>query len=156
MSPELRRKNKQTIFDFERGNCWATCLSCVLDLNLDDVPNFCAVDANITTDDGITLDWYQRTVMWLRQRGWDLVSFVYPPPAGSDLCLPDCWALVTGPSPRNPEKMHVVVCRVQAQYVESGDGWAQSYKITTIHDPHPDDTFLAGDPKEISLLVRCD
>ena len=146
-------KNKQTIFDFESGNCWATAISCVLELPLEEVPNFCAKGTDVI-EDGVRLDWYRRTVLWLRERGWDMVTFRWPVPAEAELIPPDGICLVTGPSPRNNEKLHVVVGRIVTRYVQSGDGWGTTFDLVSEHDPHPDDTLIAGDPKEVSILVR--
>ena len=147
-------RNKQTIFDFERGDCWRTCIANALDLYLDDVPNFCAKGSDTFDVEGRREDWYRRTVLWLRSRGFGLITFNWPLPDGTGLIPPEGLVLITGPSPRNKEKNHVILGRIETAYVQSGDGYSLTYTMLCEHDPHPDDTFLSGEPVEISMIVK--
>lgn len=57
-------------------NCWATCIACLLDLQEEDVPDFCNIEP--------VEDWFKRTVDWLMERGLGIILI--------DLCeqdLPD-------------------------------------------------------------------
>ncbi len=145
---------KQTIFDFERGDCWRTCIACTLELPLEDVPNFCAKDTDTYDCEGRREDWYRRTVLWLRSRGYQLITFNWPLPDGCGLVPPEGLALLTGPSPRDKEKNHVVLARIATEFVKSDDGFGHTYKMYFVHDPHPDDTFIAGEPMEVSIIVK--
>jgi len=46
------RKVLQTIFEPPKGNCFAACVASLLDLDLDDVPNFAALDEWRKTETG--------------------------------------------------------------------------------------------------------
>ncbi len=145
---------KQTIFDFESGNCWATCIACLLELPLEEVPNFCKKGSDTFDVEGRREDWFRRTVLWLRSKGWELFTFKWPVPSEMEMVPPDGLVLLTGHSPRNKEKFHVVIGKIITEYVQSDKGWGTTYKIYFEHDPHPDDTFLDSEPVEISLLVK--
>lgn len=79
----LRRRDGHTI-DGEPGDCLRTSLSCVLDLDRDEVPNFARY-----------VSWWDAMRRWLRERGQDL--WFYPDAhelRGSELVI------LSGPSPR--------------------------------------------------------
>jgi len=138
---------KQTDTTFTTGNCWASCIASILEVPLDEVPNF--VDE--TGHDPEGPDWYRRTYNWLTARGFTMMNINYPIPPESQAILPDGYVVFTGPSPRNKEKLHSVVGRVETSYSKEG----HRYDLRFTHDPHPDDSFFAGEPpKEITFLFR--
>lgn len=115
------------------GNCLAAALASVLELALDEVPNFSAIE-------GENREWFRAMEAWLRERGYGLgVWYLADNPAyytseGVPL-------LVTGKSPRG-DWNHTVVC------VTRGD------QLVYEHDPHPSGDFLHGEPIEAWAVVR--
>lgn len=116
----------QTIFGYPNGNCFSTCVACLLDMPVEDVPNFV----------GDNEDWYHALEDWLVPQG--LVP----------LCIPvedrlskydevtNALSIATGPSPR-------------------GD-WYHSvlWKKGKLHwDPHPDGDGLDGDVAYYILIL---
>ena len=116
---------KQTTFGdgsdgTESGNCMAAAIASILELPLEEVPNFCQHK-----------DWYQRLCDWLRPRGYAYLEMVVQ----EDMRAPDFdWTpyhvstlgyhLIVGPAARG--LMHVVV----------------GYAGRTVHDPHPSSAGL--------------
>lgn len=47
----------------EQGNCFAACVASILEIKLDEVPNFCA------KPDG----WWLRFLRWMSDRGWGVI-----------------------------------------------------------------------------------
>ena len=111
------RRQRQTIFGAPHGNCFSTCVACVLDLDLEDVPNFCG--------DGLE-DWWDRFEAWCVERG--LFPFEYYPKSWKE------W------KERLPAHM-VVICSGPA---ERGHDHSTVYlgNGTLLWDPHPSDAGL--------------
>lgn len=129
------RKQDQTVHGEGTGNCLATCIACVLDVDVALVPNFCAT----------WRDWQEVMNEWLSEHfGLSILTVTWPPgdrllafPRGGDVIL-------SGPSPRF-QCMHSVVgtvCR------ESGEPQMQ-------HDPHPSREGLKR-IKELDYFVVVD
>ena len=102
------RPVEQTILAPPEGNCFAACVASILEVGIDDVPNYV---------DGL---WFHRWQNWLaRQHGLVLFSqesnLLRPPPPGRHV-------IVGVESPRFAGKMHAVV---------GLDG-------AIVWDPHPD------------------
>lgn len=136
---------RQTVFDFTHGNCWPACIASILDLPLAAVPGFFPAP-----DDQV--DWYRKSYLWLKERGYALVNLTLPIPAECEPIFPDGYVIVTGPSPRQPEKLHAVVGKLKSSY---SHGVGHSFEIELIHDPHPSDAFFDGaNPKELSFIFR--
>jgi hypothetical protein len=91
----------------EPGNCFATAIACILEIALDEIPNFCAYE-----------DWFERANQWLNERGLCYLEFGI----GTEQ---EFWAgftgycILVGDSPRGCK--HAVV----------------GYKAKMVHDPHP-------------------
>jgi hypothetical protein len=118
----------QTILDFEHGNCMQACVASILELPLEDVPNFMqdgpdqfnfhldkfCLSLNLTTLDVV-----------LENNNLDLIE--------------NCYVIATGKSPRGTEAKHrhAVV-------------W---FNGEIIHDPHPSRSGLVGDPESYTLFV---
>lgn len=100
----------QTIFGDKKGNCFAACIASILELALEDVPNFC-VEYPET--------WYDELNTWLRARGLFAMGFNAPDAAFFRNHMRGAWCIVSGPGPRGC--LHSTVWR---------DGEMQ-------HDPHP-------------------
>lgn len=136
---------RQTIFDFTHGNCWAACIASILDLPLDCVPSF-------FPEPDEHADWYRKSYLWLKGGGLSLLNITLPIPVPCELIFPDCYVIVTGPSPRKPEKLHAIVGKLESFYTH---GIGHSFQIELVHDPHPSDLFFDGsDPKELSFIFR--
>ncbi len=113
---------KQTIggLDEDRqGNCMATCVACILDIPVSQVPNF--------IESGRTFDMLSE---FLDQRGYKFSGFWYNPPAewANKFKGVDGYAIIGGPSPRPYVSAHAVVYKNGRPY------W----------DPHTDNTFTLG------------
>lgn len=119
----------------ERGNCFQTCLACILALPLEEVPHFYDTDEEHDQQ-------YQNVLVWLAQRGWVCVWTPWEWIGPAWTVLPsDSLLVVSGKSPRG-DWGHVVVGRVVTK-----DEWQ------LVHDPHPDRTGLDGRPYGCYLLA---
>jgi hypothetical protein len=98
----------------QRGNCLQAVVASLLDLPLDDVPNFVQIDV----DGG--RNWWDHLVGWLWDRGYAIY--------GDLVRQPGEYYLASGPSPREQDIHHVVVYRDDE----------------LVHDPHPDRAGLLG------------
>jgi len=121
---------KQTIFGKSTGNCWAACVASLLEIDLEEVPNFCAKYDNDR--------WFAETRKWLRTRGLEMLMLEL----SSDVDLADLFGhiywIAGGKSPRGRYN-HATIYR----------------GAELVHDPHPDDTGLRGVPKDGAFLVQC-
>lgn len=102
----------------QRGNCWTACIASLLELPIEDVPDF----VQIEVDGGDS--WWDQTVQFLTDRGHQL-TWVHPGAPG------DGFYIQTGLSPRSPavdgkDVYHAVIYQ-----------WGE-----LVHDPHPDQTGL--------------
>ena len=122
---------KQITFGEGHGNCWAACLASLLHMDVEMVPNFCGDFAP---------DWFEKTQEWLRERGLYCVEISLCQEHQFVIPLPPVHVIITGKSPRG-DFNHCIVGRV--------DGG----EIVNAHDPHPDGTFLDGEPKWIAFLA---
>jgi hypothetical protein len=122
---------KQTISGLdakEQGNCMATCVACILNIPVSEVPNFVTKHR--------TFDLLNE---FLAERGHKFKGFwYYPPPNWADYFKGvGGYAIIGGPSPRPYVNAHAVV------YKDGMPFW----------DPHPDGTFTLG-IKRIYLITR--
>jgi len=122
---------------FTSGDCFKTCVAYLLGINPDIVPNFCAMEG----------DWIQHLQAWLEPRG---LMYLELDCDKNDML--DCHALIdgtlcilTGHSPRNPEKFHCII----GKYVLKDNEQQMKY----IHDPHPDGTWIT-DFKHYAFIMR--
>ncbi len=127
----------QDDFTFTTGNCFSACLASLLELPLASVPKFMAEE-----------DWFGAVNRWLSQFNlrfidikWDQDFAVYPQVGG--------YAILTGPSPRNPEIYHSIVVLVD----RNSEGKVTFYEY---HDPHPDRGWIAGEPASVGFLAVID
>lgn len=127
----------QTLTETGEGNCLSASLASVLELSLDEVPDF-------VKEHG--LNYYHAVNEWLSQFGLMWLRVVVPPdslprfrplPAGA-ICL------VTGHSPRG-QGNHSIVATIE-------DGW----NVKLLHDPHPSGRGIVGKPWFIEFLVPMD
>lgn len=98
----------QTKFGEPEGNCFAACLASLLEINIDDVPDF-----SPQPDDKLL--WFEKANIFLRTYG--LVSMFFTP----EFPIPkDTFYLINGMSPRGLD--HSTIGK----------------NGVIVHDPHPD------------------
>lgn len=127
--------HKQLIVDPSRGDCVRTCVACVLDLEVMDVPNF--TDMNLEDP---SKDMWDHMTIWLRSQGYCMVKLQAEGRQGSshfpglDLhLLGGALCLGSVPSQRFHSGSHSVVCQVQRYKTEQ----CTYSKVEIIHDPSP-------------------
>lgn len=112
------------------GDCTRAVIAALLDLPISEVPHFLQDAKGSAYEYSITID------AFLEQRGLEIlwhVALIYYWRPGD----PDLYHYMSGPSPRHAGIGHAVVGR-------NGQ---------ICHDPHPDRTGLAGDPKNWKIAV---
>ena len=119
----------QTDFSAGSGNALQACVASVFDLGLEEVPNFVKKD-----------NYLSAMQTWLAMRG---LTFLKVPLLHGALSFPPgerTTCLLAGNSPRGDFR-HVIVAETR------GNGFHP------LHDPHPDATFLRGDPTWAGFFV---
>jgi hypothetical protein len=122
-------ETKQTKFG-DHGNCFAACIASLFELPLDDVPDFCSLPP----------DWWRGLQDWLKRKGLCAIEVRLEPK-----CLvwsEGCNCILTGTSPRG--RPHSVIAKTVCGGFEY------------VFDPHPDNTFLSGEPTHVLFLVPLD
>lgn len=118
------------------GNCFATCVACLLELPLEQVPNFVSFG-----DLQEEMSWWPHFIAWLAFQGKGYSAAEIP--AGA--VLPEGrLCILSGKSPRG-EHHHSVVGKT----LPLKEGVAQ-YQF--IHDPSPHDTFIDGPVHWVTLI----
>jgi hypothetical protein len=130
---------KQTVFTVPGGDCFAACVASILEVPLEEVPNFCAGGA----------DWLFEANRWLGTRGLCLFDI----DLADNGSLRDCHALAnrmlviaSGKSPRG-DWGHSVVAR----YVITEDG--SEHALDYVHDPHPSYDYHDGPVQQITCFL---
>lgn len=128
---------QQTIFGQKKGNCLPACIASILEIPIDDLPNFCAKKGT---------NWITDTAEWLHLHGWSMFYFSLNPRrkrkdgrvnADWHFNIPrDALYIAGGKSPRGNWN-HACIYRDNE----------------LIHDPHPDGTGLVGNPIDYTILV---
>lgn len=111
---------RQTVFGNHKGNCFAACVASILELRLDEVPNFACQKP-----------WEAKMNAWLHERGLHSLTCHFVPVEGeSEVVIPELrgYYIVSGTSPRATEDEHFLHSVVYL------DG-------ERCHDPHPDQTW---------------
>lgn len=115
----------------ERGNCFSTCIACLLGIDTALVPNFCGLYGE--------REWMVQANRWLSEKGLLLVHFQGADPLAS---IPEyqehATMIASGLSPRGHK--HSVLWR--------------NGKL--LHDPHPSGAGLVEVPTEFELVVVSD
>jgi hypothetical protein len=114
-------EHRQTIFG-EGGNCFATCVACLLDLAVEDVPNF------VTGE-----DWWEDFQKWLEEKNLFAIEIDCEVQHMRNLPLGQL-AILTGEANRG-----LLHCVIAAYDGVDKNGYMQ---WRFIHDPHPDDTYI--------------
>jgi len=120
----------------QRGNCLTAVVASLLDLPIEDVPNF--VQEHVDTDGA--KHWWESMHAFVASRGYGvyyLRSTLYAESLFPDPDPGEFYA-VSGVSPRDPAIFHVVIYR---------DG-------EMVHDPHPDRTGLVRVTDEYFWTLR--
>lgn len=124
---------KQTILhdpaNGQFGDCWRTCLACLLDIDPLAVPHFGELGDQ----------WFKETQAWLGKRGLAMFDMPYME-IFPHIEVKGAYHIISGISPRDPAVRHSVI---------GLDGEVH-------HDPHPDDTGIVGERHEwyIGLVIR--
>jgi hypothetical protein len=128
---------KQTRFTFgdkdePPGNCWAACVASIFEVSLCEVPDEAKFWKPGMKPQDSWAPHEKEMLAWLYARGYVFVTAKTNQIAidGPVERFQECYCILSGPSPRNPDQQHAVV----------------SLGNKIIHDPHPSDDGLAGDP----------
>lgn len=131
---------QQTLFAPENaGNCASACVASILELSIDDVPNFGDVPEGKHQFEMIDEFLQSKGWRWIRFQSGDLKSPIFNE---ETFCFEfETYAILSGRSPRGQGLFHAVV------------GKMRGYDIEFIHDPHPDGTFIDGPVTAIRFLI---
>ncbi len=110
------------------GNCYAACLASILELRIEDVPNFCVQDGN----------WLEHVDRWLRKNHRCTLLGFRPKGEDAFYCVPAVYHIMCGKSSRDLN--HAVV----------------GYRGQMVHDPHPSRDGLVGPVEEFEFLWPLD
>lgn len=131
----------QTIIDDNRGDCFRTCVASILELPLDQVPNF--VESS---------DMNKACYDWLKERGLGCVRMYFSDHEDMKHVYFDgdaypAYCIMSGVSPRpradGGEKWHAVV----------GSAWGWGVKM--VHDPHPSrDGLVSRKGRWLTFIVK--
>lgn len=130
------------------GDCMSACIASILEIDLGRVPQFTRLinDGYYDRDECPYLGFQDHMGKWLNTEGFGALHFRKN---GRGLWRPFMpgmegqFVIVGGPSERCADG-HSVVGKVSDMF--GG--------VDLIHDPHPDGTFLSGQPDELIFLVR--
>jgi hypothetical protein len=108
----------QTKMGFEDGNCFEACIASILEVSIEDIPDF---HKGIAPDDGP--GYWERVHEWCKDKPFGLISVTLQEGHDPLKFFHDTWVIASGPSPRRKEEwqLHAVVWR-------NGE---------IVHDPHP-------------------
>jgi len=122
-----------TIFEDGKGNCYAACLASILELPLEEVPNFVTIgeDMDSAIDEWLAPRGLMRVELVLSDQEAVNKTLFRLRPGGSGFCI------LSGKSPRKRadgrDKGHGVVAKC--------GGWG----LPIAHDPHPSRDGLRAD-----------
>jgi hypothetical protein len=135
------KKVFQTIVDKGRGNCFAACLASLLEIDIENIPDFLA---NGEANFDIEIE------KFLRPLGLTFIR-IYDPWEDNHLWLPSLpgtYFIISLPSQKYPGGLHAVVGTVKLQ--ESG-----TMRWEVVHDPNAGNAPYGEDvvPKFFTFLV---
>lgn len=121
----------QTIFGWPSGNCFAACVASILELSLDEVPNFML---NHET-------WFDDTYRWLAARGYTVLYVKRDAVASGQvdprpLIEAGHYFILGGLSPRG-EHLHCVI----------------EHRNVVVHDPHPSRAGLVSAWEDFMVIL---
>ncbi len=121
----------QTKFGYPDGNCFATCVACLLEIPVPEVPNFCG---------GSNPAWLDDAREFVANRSnFSLLMILGSPTMEVVAAELECYSIVGGPSPRGSFDHSVIFLGSRM-----------------VHDPHPDGTGIAGVPNDWLFFVARD
>lgn len=136
----------QTLFGKGKGNCYAACIASILEIPIEDVPNFCAQSQ---------YNWHKAVADWMSVRGLRIIALEFSTRKGlwGGEALKRCWTyglggewvILSGLSPRSTDRANPMYHSVVGQ----PRGWG----FRMVHDPHPDGTGLRGHPWGVEFIV---
>ena len=122
---------KQVVRDAGKGDCWRACIASIFELSIEGAPNFWEQTQDAS-------EFWELNRNWLaKELNMSLVIMRYCEEAIEVLRGVLCIAI--GTSPRKKTRGHAIVWR---------DG--------AVHDPHPDNRNLVGDPYELAVFIPFD
>ncbi len=113
----------QTRFGFEDGNCFEACIASILEIPLDDIPDF---HKNAKGDNGPA--YWKNIAGWCKDKPFNIIAVALTEDHDPLTFFKDSWVIVSGPSPRGKEDWHIHACV-----------W---WNGKIVHDPHPDQQGL--------------
>jgi len=111
------------------GDCFQACVASVLELQLEDVPDFC----NVYSED----EWFLKFCSWLNQYGMTAIMVKNDGKAVLDKILTGTYTLAGGMSAARPKMLHEVV-------------W-KDHKM--VHDPAPEQMGLVNKPDDLICFI---
>jgi len=121
----------QDLFGDGKGNCFAACVASILELPIEEVPNFC---------EGWDQEWFTGFLDWLATREFSAVELWVTSdwkPNPRQVCI------LSGKSPRG-DFDHAVV----------GEWTGEEFRVT--HDPHPSRNGLKGKILQAAYFIPLD
>jgi len=134
----------QNAFTDGTGNCFSACLASILELSIDEVPNF------VKDSKGQTFKMWDAVAKWINTKGYGIIHI----PTKLSNCffigMDGCWAIGTVDSQNIPDVDHGVVI-----------GWKKSGRWSNVyiaHDVNPNNKqiYKFDDIKAIELLIKRD
>lgn len=127
----------QTTFGIKEGNCHAACVASILEIPIDQVPNFAKGNDSEAM--------HAAFGKWAWEHGQDVLEMYTGYLDGKPLyfCGYQPYVILSGKSPRCDDH-HAVVGRIS----KSGFGFE------VIHDPHPDKTGLPDGFDWITFIMK--
>ena len=117
------KKVYQTKFGKE-GNCFPACLASILEIGIDEIPNFQEPQG----------EWYTLYKKWLNRYSLDLIALLNWDDQPKN--CPEVYSIVSGKSPRGLQ--HATVY----------------YGLEMVHDPHPDGGGVKGITEWIYIVSK--
>jgi len=141
----------QQVLDDKTGDCFATCLACLLELPLNEVPNFKALqEQNNNYDMVVVADkWlrenHKKRIISIEMYNRENTEPLTEQPLLNRVIDPNDLVILSGESPRKKangdKRYHAVIAKPQV--------WG--YEL--VHDPHPDRAGIVGQPYGVMWLV---
>jgi len=116
-------------------NCMQVCLASLFECDIDEVPKGACGDSwNFTEVQEWLRDKYGLQAVEIHIEGKDLYFYE---------TLVDIECIIIGQSPRT-NVLHAIVAKIK-------DAGRQKFEY--IHDPHPDGTFISGEPVHVTFFI---
>ncbi len=134
----------QTVIDFGRGNCLSACLASIMELPIEEVPNF-------REKAGVEGDMVGFINKWLAPLGLHYFAVDMLAGCGTWHSL-DTYCVFSVPSQMNEKGTHAVVGKFERVWHEDRKTWGVHWSI--VHDPNPNNKpYDADDIFRVGFLV---